>query len=376
MSKKDYYDALGVSKSASESEIKTAYRKLAMQYHPDKNQGNKDTEAKFREVTEAYEVLSDSSKRAKYDKFGHASSDSGFGGGGGGFDFDFGGGGDFGDIFEQFFGGGGSSRGGSKARTAGQDGSDLRYDLQITLEESFSGTIKKIVFKTFVKCEPCKGSGGKNGSKAVNCKSCGGAGKVRRQQGFFVVESTCSSCNGSGSVISEKCTTCFGDGRIPKEKNIEVKVPQGIMEGQKIKLAGEGEAGLRGGSTGDLFIFVSVKKHQFFSRDENNLICEVSIPFVDAVLGDSIKIPVFGGKEAEIVIKAGTQSGDIAKVSGFGMPILNTSRFGDLKVKINIETPVSISQEQKNLLIKFKELSSGKNNPKSETFFDKIRKMF
>lgn len=370
----DYYSILGVSRNADEAELKKAYRKLAMQYHPDKNPGNAAAEAKFKEISAAYEVLSNPQKKQQYDSYGHdAFTNQGAGGfQGGGFDF---GGSGFGDIFEEFFGGGGGRK--ASKRSAGTDGADLRYNMQITLEEVYKGVAKTISFSTFAKCGTCNGSGGKNGSKPVTCKMCNGHGSTRRQQGFFVMETTCNFCEGSGEVVAEKCSTCKGHGRVKKDKTIEFKIPAGIQDGQKIKLASEGECGTRGGQSGDLYIFVTIKKHEFFTRSENDLTCEAPLTFVDAVLGGTIEIPLLNGEIETIKTKAGIQNGESIKISGKGVPMLNSSRHGDVYVKVNIETPVNVTDEQRELLVKFREISKNiKNNPKTDGFFDKIKKKF
>jgi molecular chaperone DnaJ len=376
---KDYYASLEVSKSATEDEIKKSYRKLAMQYHPDKNPGDKKSEEKFKEISEAYAVLSDAEKRKKYDTYGSADDSSGFGGGG----FDFGGGGagfgGFGDIFNEFFGGGGSSArqgGRRKGSFQGEDGADLRYNLNVSLKDVLFGIAKKISFTTFISCSPCGGNGGKEGSKPVTCKTCNGNGAIRRQQGFFVVESPCNSCGGTGGVISDKCSSCRGEGRVSKEKIIDVKIPAGVVDGQKIRLSNEGEAGVRGGRTGDLYIFVSVSKHEFFERSGDDLICNATIPFATGILGGEIEIPLLDGSKEKIKIPEGIQYGEILTAREKGLPILNTKKFGNLKVKFILETPVKLTSEQKELMKKFSELSNGSSNPKSENFFSKLKKIF
>jgi molecular chaperone DnaJ len=373
---KDYYASLGVSKSANEDEIKKAYRKLAMQYHPDKNPGNKEAEEKFKEISEAYAVLSDPDKRKKYDTYGSADDMGGFGGSGG---FDFSGFGGFSDIFNEFFGGSGGqgSRGGSrKSSFQGADGADLRYNLSMSLKDVYYGIEKKISFQTFVFCSPCGGSGGKDGSKPVTCKTCKGSGSVRRQQGFFVIETPCGSCGGSGGMVAEKCSSCRGEGRISKEKVLSVKIPAGVIDGQRIRLSGEGEAGVRGGRTGDLYVFVSISKHEFFEREGDDLMCAVTIPFTDAILGGEIEIPLIQGSKERVKIPEGVQYGEILTLQDKGLPILNTKRFGRLKVKFVIETPIKLSSEQKDLIAKFKGSLGENSSPKSEGFLSKLRKFF
>lgn len=369
---KDYYAILGVSKSASEDEIKKAYRKLAMQYHPDKNPGDKKAEEKFKEINEAYAVLSDADKRRKYDAYGSSAFD-GSGGAGG---FDFSGFSGFGDIFNEFFGGSAaSSSNRRRSGFQGVNGADLRYNISITLKDAFFGLEKKISFNTYASCAFCRGTGGKDGAKPVACKTCGGSGNVRRQQGFFTIETTCGACHGSGGAVSDKCTTCRGEGRVSKEKTVDIKIPAGVMDGQKIRISGEGEAGVRGGSSGDLYIFVSIAKHEFFERDGDNLICNATIPFVDAILGGEIDIPTLDGKVERIKIPEGMQYGELVTIKDLGMPILNTKRFGSLKVKFSVETPTKLSSEAKDLMMRFKQLSSS-SSPKSESFLSKIKRFF
>jgi molecular chaperone DnaJ len=372
---KDYYASLGVSKSANEDEIKKAYRKLAMQYHPDKNPGNKQAEEKFKEISEAYAVLSDPEKRKKYDTYGSADDMGGFGGGG----FDFGGGGfgGFSDIFNEFFGGGGGGQRSSRKSTfQGEDGADLRYNLSMSLKDIYYGLEKKISFSTFISCSPCGGSGGKDGAKPIACKTCRGSGTVRRQQGFFMIETPCGSCGGSGGVVAEKCSNCRGEGRISKEKTIDVKIPAGVVDGQRIRLTGEGEAGVRGGRTGDLYIFVSVLKHEFFEREGDDLVCSAIVPFTDAILGGEIEIPLLNGTKEKIKIPEGVQYGDVSTIREKGLPILNTKRFGNLRVKFILETPVKLTEEQKRIMTQFKQSLGTSSNPKSEGFLSKLRKFF
>ena len=373
---KDYYAILGVSKEASEDDLKKAYRKLAMQYHPDKNPGNKQAEEKFKEINEAYAVLSDAEKRKKYDTYGSADDMGGFGQGGQGFDFNgFGG---FGDIFNEFFGGGGQGQRGGQRKTGfqGENGADLRYNLTINLKEVYYGLEKKISYNTFVVCTPCKGSGGKDGAKPVTCKTCGGSGSIRRQQGFFMIETPCNACGGTGGIIAEKCPSCRGAGRVSKEKTIDVKIPAGMLDGQRIRITGEGEAGVRGGRTGDLYVFVSVSKHEFFEREGDDLICTATIPFVEAILGGEIEIPLLNGAKERVKIPEGVQYGEILTIREKGLPILNTKRFGNLKVKFVIETPVKLTSEQKDLIKRFKEVTNASSNPKSEGFLSKLRRFF
>ena len=377
MSKRDYYDILGVAKNASEDEIKKSYRKLAMQHHPDRNPGNKDAETKFKEATEAYEVLKDKEKRAGYDSYGHSGS-QGFGGGQGG-QGGFGGF-DFNDIFSNFSDIFGDFGGGSKSqkRSASIRGSDLRYNVEITLKEAFEGVSKNISFKIAAACDSCKGSGSADSEKSINCQNCKGSGKIRAQQGFFIVERTCGSCGGSGQIIKNPCKKCGGEGRIMKDKKLAVKIPAGVDEGNKIRIAGEGEAGQRGGTAGDLYVFVSIKKHIFFNRDEENIYAEIPIKFTIAALGGAVEIPIIDGSKAQLKVPEGTQNGQQFRLKSKGMSILNSGgRRGDMFLKVAIETPVKLSAEEKNLLKKLDDLMKDKdNNPQSESFFKKAADFF
>ncbi len=378
MSKRDYYDILGVSKNASADDIKKSYRKLAMQYHPDRNPGDKASEAKFKEATEAYEILKDDQKKAAYDKFGHQAFEQGGGAGGHhgqvfeGFDFN--------DIFSNFsdiFGDMGGGRQ-TKKRSAAQPGSDIRYNLEISLEEAFRGTSEKITFTIPSTCDSCKGAGSQNGEKASTCGTCKGAGKVRAQQGFFIVERACTSCSGSGQVIKNPCKTCRGEGRANKEKTLSVKIPAGVEEGSRIRLAGEGEAGQRGGRAGDLYVYLSIRKHQFFTRKGDDIHFEVPIRFTMAALGGAIEIPTIDGVKAKLQIPEGAQNGDQLRLKSKGMSVINSGgRRGDMYAKINIETPVKLLQEERELLQKLDRLMQNKaNNPKSDGFFKKVSDLF
>ncbi len=378
MSKRDYYEILGVNKSASGEEIKKSYRKLAMQFHPDRNPGNKEAEAKFKEATEAYEVLKDEQKRAGYDNYGHQGANGGFGGGGqggqGGFgDFDFNDNfNNFGDIFGDF------GRGGGKKRSSSTRGSDVRYNVEISLKEAFEGATKNISFKIASVCASCNGAGGDKNEKPVDCSTCKGSGKIRVQQGFFIVERTCTTCSGAGQIIKNPCKTCGGEGRVNKEKKLSVKIPAGVDDGNKIRLTNEGEAGQRGGGAGDLYVFISVKKHDFFARDEENIYCEVPIKFTTAALGGTIEVPIIDGTKAGLKIPEGTQNGQQFRLKSNGMSVLNAGgRRGDMFIKVAIETPVKLSAEEKNLLQKLDDLMKDKhNNPQSEGFFKKAADFF
>ena len=372
MAKRDYYDVLGINKSASPDEIKSAYRKQAVKYHPDKNPGDKSAENKFKEASEAYGVLSDKSKKANYDNFGHAAFEnggnqgSGFGGFGG---FS---GSDFSDIFEDFFGdfGGGrrSNRGSQNNR-----GSDLRYDLSVTLEEAYSGKKQNIQFSSTEKCGTCKGNGSKPGYTADRCSYCGGNGKVRSNQGFFTVQQTCPQCSGSGEEISNPCSDCSGRGNKQISKKISVTIPKGVDDGTRIRLAGKGEAGTRGGASGDLYLFINIKSHDLFKRSDVNLFFEFPISIADAALGATIEIPTIDGKKAKIKIPDGTQDGKQFRLKGKGMPFMRRGDYGDLYVQVKTEVPVFLNKEQKELLEKFRKIENEKSNPSIKKFFQKAK---
>ena len=369
MAKRDFYDVLGVSKSASPEELKLAYRKLAVKYHPDKNPGDKASEDKFKEAGEAYGILSDKEKKQNYDNFGHSAFEGGGGGRqGGGF-----GGADFSDIFEDFFGdfgGGGSSRG---RRNTSNKGSDLRYDLSITLKEAYEGKKQDIKFSTTEKCNTCKGNGSKPGHSPDRCTVCGGNGKVRSNQGFFTVQQTCSQCAGSGEEITHPCNDCNGQGNKQVSKKISVTIPKGVDDGTRIRLAGKGEAGTKGGTSGDLYLFINVKSHDLFKRSDENLFFEFPISIADAALGVSIEIPTIDGGKAKIKIPDGTQNGKQFRLKGKGMPYMRGSGNGDLYVQVNTEVPVSLNKEQKELLEKFREIENEKSNPSIKQFFQKAK---
>jgi molecular chaperone DnaJ len=377
MSKQDYYKLLGVEKNATADELKKSYRKMAMQYHPDRNPGNKEAEAKFREISEAYEVLKDDQKRAAYDRYGHAAFEQGGGGRGG-----FGGAGfdpsaNFSDIFGDLFGdfmGGRSSGGGRPSQVKG---SDLRYNLEVSLSEAFSGKQQKIQFTTAAECDGCSGSGSQDGSAPLNCGSCGGSGKLRMQQGFFTVERTCTTCGGMGKTISNPCHRCGGDGRVRKEKTLSVNIPEGVEDGTRIRLSGEGEVGLRGGGAGDLYIFVTIKEHDFFIREGNDIHCRVPIKMYTAAVGGTVEVPVIDGTRAKVTIPAGTQSDDKFRLKDKGMSIMRAgSRRGDMYIHTTVEIPVKLTKRQKDILQEFDELDGRGANPKVEKFMNKVREIW
>lgn len=369
MAKRDYYEVLGVEKGANSDELKKAYRRLAMKYHPDRNPDDKDAEEKFKEVNEAYETLNDADKRAAYDRYGHAGVDPNMGGGGAGADF-----GDiFGDVFGDIFGGGGR-----RASQRSNRGSDLGYTLELDLEEAVQGTKVQIQVPTQVACEPCDGTGAKAGTKPTPCRQCNGSGQVRAQQGFFVVSQTCPSCRGRGQVIADPCTSCHGEGRVRKQKTLEVKIPAGVDTGDRIRLTGEGEAGAQGGTPGDLYVQVSVRPHQIFRRDGADLYCEVPIDFTDAALGGELEVPTLEGR-VKLRIPEGTQTGKLFRLRGKGVKPIRSSAQGDMLCRVIVETPVNLSSQQKELLRELQKSMGGdssKQSPNKESFFSSVRKFF
>ncbi|MBZ0094971.1 MAG: molecular chaperone DnaJ [Sulfuricella sp.] len=374
MSKRDYYEILGVNKDASDDEIKKAYRKLAMKFHPDRNPDNPKAEEHFKEAKEAYEILSDASKRSAYDQYGHAGVDqqAGMGGAGG-----FGGGfaDAFGDIFGDIFGGAGGGRGG---RSNVYRGADLRYNLEISLEEAARGTETKIRIPTMAECDTCHGSGAKAGTKPETCPTCAGHGQVRMQQGFFSIQQACPKCHGSGKVIAHPCGTCQGSGRVKQYKTLAVKIPSGVDEGDRIRLSGEGEAGVNGGPPGDLYVVIQIKPHSVFQRDHNDLHCEMPISFTTAALGGEIEIPTLDG-HAKIKIPPETQSGKVFRLRGKGIKGVRSSTHGDLMCHMVVETPVSLTERQKELLRELETLNEqdgARHNPRTKSWMDKMKDFF
>ena len=369
----DFYETLGASRDASPDDLKKAFRKLAMQYHPDKNPGDDEAEQKFKEINQAYEVLRDDQKRAAYDRYGHDAFENAAAGGGGQGGFGFGGGG-FADIFDEMFGEFTSGRrGGGAARR----GSDLRYNMEISLEDAFKGKTAEIRVPTSVRCEPCDGTGAAAGAQPVACTTCQGAGKVRSQQGFFTVERTCPACHGAGRVIDNPCDSCHGQGRTQKEKNLSVKIPPGVEEGTRIRLNGEGEAGLQGAQPGDLYIFLSVDSHRLFKRDGPDIYCRVPMAMTTAALGGAVEVPTIDGGRAKVTIAPGTQSGAQFRLRGKGMSVLNSGQRGDMYVESKIETPVNLSRKQRELLQEFESAGQGRSfSPESEGFFSKVKEFW
>ena len=376
MAKRDFYDILGVNRDASDDEIKKAYRKLAMKYHPDRNPDNPKAEEHFKEVKEAYEILSDGQKRAAYDQYGHAGVDPQSGMGGGGFGGGTGGFSDaFGGIFDEIFGGGGGRSGG---RSNVYRGADLRYNLEITLEQAAFGTETKIRIPTMEACEPCKGTGAKAGTQPKTCPTCQGSGQVRIQQGFFSIQQTCPKCHGTGKFIAEPCGSCHGAGRVKQHKTLAVKIPAGVDEGDRIRLSGEGEHGVNGGPSGDLYVQIHLKAHPVFQREQNDLHCEMPISFTTAALGGEIEIPTLDGA-ANLKIPAETQSGKIFRLRGKGIKGVRSHNHGDLLCHVVVETPVNLTDRQKELLRELDESSKGdaeRHNPRAKSWMDRVRDFF
>ena len=372
MAKRDYYEILGTSKSATPEEIKKAYRKSALKYHPDKNKGDKGAEAKFKEASEAYHILSDKERKENYDQFGHAAFENSGGRGGGFSNFDFSS--SFSDIFEDFFDGFGETRG--RGRSNNSRGSDLRFDLSISLEEAYNGKKQEINFSSSDKCETCSGSGAEPGSKPISCSTCGGRGQVRSNQGFFTIQQTCPECSGAGEQISKPCKECRGLGKQQSKKKIFTNIPKGVDDGTRIRLSGKGEAGTKGGGNGDLYIFVTIKNHNIFKRSEENLFYEFPISLSDAALGVTVEVPTLDGGKAKVKIPAGTQNGKQFRLKGKGMPIMRNKEYGDLYIQATTEVPVSLTKEQKKLLEQFKKLEDNKTNPFVKDFFEKAKRFW
>ncbi len=374
MSKRDYYDVLGLDRSAKKEEIKKAYRKLALKYHPDKNKGDKGAEEKFKEASEAYHVLSDDKRKMNYDQFGHSAfQEGGSQGGFGNFDFSS----SFSDLFEDVFGDFGDF-GFNSARTKRRSnrGSDLRYDVSIDLNDAYSGTEKKINYTTYKKCKTCTGSGAKPGSKPSACSYCGGQGKVRSSQGFFTIQQTCPQCSGEGEKITNPCGSCNGEGKTQSNESVSVKIPKGVDDGTRIRLSGKGEAGSKGGGNGDLYLFISIEPHSIFKRSEENLFYELPISITEAALGTTVEVPSIDGGKTKIKIPSGTQSGKQLRLRGKGMPILRRNISGDLYIRIITEVPTSLSKRQKELLAEFKSLEDMKSNPLMKNFFERAKKFW
>ena len=373
MAKQDFYDLLGVAKSADADELKRAYRKLAMQFHPDRNPGDKSAEQKFKDISEAYDVLKDDQKRAAYDRFGHAAFENGSRGPG---DSGFAGGssGGFADIFEEMFG---AMGGGRRAQNGPSRGSDLRYNLEVSLEEAFRGKQTTIRVATFVHCDTCKGNGAEPGSRPVTCRTCQGHGRVRAQQGFFTIERTCPTCQGSGQTIDKPCKACGGQGRVRREKTLSVNIPSGVEDGTRIRLAGEGEVGVHGAAPGDLYIFVGIAAHAIFQRDGANIFCRVPIPFTSAALGGTIEVPTVEGSRSRVTVPPGTQSGHQFRLRSKGMTVLRSPVRGDMYIHAIVETPVNLTKRQQELLREFEKAGeTGKTNPESEGFFARVKEFF
>lgn len=381
MAKRDYYEVLGVDRDADEKQLKSAFRKLAKELHPDRNPGDEEAEVKFKEINEAYEILKDPQKRAAYNQLGHAAFDGGgYGqGGGAGFDSDFGA--SMSDIFDDLFGdfmgaGGAGGQRRQKARNGQERGSDLRYNMDISLKDAFEGKTAEITVPSSVTCETCDGSGAKKGTTPVVCSSCGGLGKVRASQGFFTIERTCPACHGRGEVISDPCKDCSGNGRMTKERVLSVNIPAGVEDGTRIRLAGEGEAGLRGGPSGDLYIFLTIEPHEIFSRDGADIFCKVPISMITAALGGQIEVPTVNGERTRMKIPEGTSTAKQFRLKAKGMPVLRSKASGDMYVQVEVETPKNLSRRQKDLLKDFEKASSDDTNPESTSFFAKVKDFF
>ena len=366
MAKRCYYDVLEVERTAGDGELKSAFRKLAMKWHPDRNPGDKNSEVRFKEINEAYEVLKDPDKRAAYDRFGHAAFEHGAHGGAGGFGADFGSA--FSDLFEGIFG-----MSGGRARSGRERGADLRYNMEIRLEEAYRGKTAQVRIPTSVTCEACSGSGAKTGTRPKACPGCGGQGRIRHAQGFFTLERTCPTCQGRGQVIDNPCASCSGSGRVTKERTLSVNIPPGVEDGTRIRLASEGEAGIRGGPAGDLYIFLAIAGHPFFQREGADLHCRVPISMVSAALGGEFEVPTIDGGNTRVKVPDGTQSGRRFRIHGKGMPVLRSRQTGDMYVQVVVETPQKLTKRQRELLNEFERLSSKDTQPESSGFFGRVK---
>ncbi len=373
MTKRDYYETLGVDREADDAAIKRAFRNLAKEYHPDRNPGNDEAEQSFKEVNEAYEALKDPQKRAAYDRFGHAAFENGMGPGAHGFGSDFSASMSeiFDDLFGEFMGG---RRG--RQRSSRERGGDLRYNMEITLAEAYSGKTAEIRVPTSVTCEPCGGSGASPGSYPVTCNTCGGAGKVRASQGFFTLERTCPACHGRGEVIEDPCDACSGSGRVTNERMLSVNIPAGVEDGTRIRLAGEGEAGIRSGPAGDLYIFLSLQPHEFFQRDGADIFCRVPIAMTTAALGGQIEVPTVEGGRTRVKVPEGTESGRQFRLRGKGMPVLRSNSTGDMYIQVEVETPKNLSRRQRELLKEFEKTATESTSPESSGFFARVKEFF
>jgi molecular chaperone DnaJ len=374
MSKRDYYDILGLSRGASEQDIKSAFRRLAKDCHPDRNAGDKSAEQRFKELGEAYEALRDPQKRAAYDQFGHAAFDGHGGRGAHGFGPDFAS--SMSDIFDDLFGEFMGGRRGRGQRSGRERGADLRYNMEITLPEAFAGKTAQIRVPTSVTCEACAGSGAKAGTQPSTCPTCGGAGKVRASQGFFTIERTCHSCQGRGEIINDPCGSCSGSGRVMRERTLSVNIPAGVEDGTRIRLAGEGEAGMRGGPAGDLYIFLSIKPHEFFQRDGADIFCRVPISMTTAALSGHIDVPTVDGGKTRVKVPEGTETGKQFRLKGKGMPVLRSKVTGDMYIQVEVETPKNLTARQRELLESFERESHGETSPHSAGFFTRVKEFF
>ena len=369
MAKRCYYEVLEVERTVGDGELKSAFRKLAMKWHPDRNPGDKTCDARFKEINEAYEVLKDPDKRAAYDRFGHAAFENRPAGGPGGFGPDFTSA--FSDLFEGIFG-----MGGARARSGRERGADLRYNMEIRLEEAYSGKTAQVRIPTSVTCEACSGSGAKTGTRPRTCPTCAGQGRVRHAQGFFTLERTCPNCQGRGQVIESPCPSCSGSGRVTRERMLSVNIPPGVEDGTRIRLAGEGEAGVRGGPAGDLYIFLSIGAHPFFQREGADLHCRVPISMVAAAMGDEFEVPAIDGTNTRVKVPEGTQSGRRFRIHSKGMPVLRSKQCGDMYVQVVVETPQKLTKRQRELLEELQQTISVENKPVSRTLLSKMREMF